>query len=197
MCCAQSLWSVVFTTSYLSQQIASCYWQKKKRNNSPGRRWEIFWQLYRRCQSDGSHWVLCNNVCCSVFVFSFSVLVAGCGVCKRMQPIFQQAATETKGKYVSLLNLPPPPPPPRYCINCLWSAADLLWCLQIRWNVSAVNVWIVSLRNPQAYSLSVFSLAYMKAFFGCISCKTSHKYNTSGTFAPWVLIHQDNNPDGL
>lgn len=30
---------------------------------------------------------------------------AGCGVCKRMQPIFQQAATETKGKYVSLLNL--------------------------------------------------------------------------------------------
>lgn len=27
---------------------------------------------------------------------------AGCGVCKRMQPIFQQAATETKGKYVSV-----------------------------------------------------------------------------------------------
>uniref|UniRef100_A0AAX7UE47 Thioredoxin domain-containing protein n=1 Tax=Astatotilapia calliptera TaxID=8154 RepID=A0AAX7UE47_ASTCA len=26
-----------------------------------------------------------------------------CGVCKRMQPIFQQAATETKGKYVSVL----------------------------------------------------------------------------------------------
>lgn len=33
------------------------------------------------------------------------ILFAGCGVCKRMQPIFQQAATETKGKYVSLLNL--------------------------------------------------------------------------------------------
>uniref|UniRef100_A0A665WHT2 Protein disulfide-isomerase A5 n=1 Tax=Echeneis naucrates TaxID=173247 RepID=A0A665WHT2_ECHNA len=30
----------------------------------------------------------------------FCVAVAGCGVCKRMQPIFQQAATETKGKYV-------------------------------------------------------------------------------------------------
>lgn len=33
----------------------------------------------------------------------FCALVAGCGVCKRMQPIFQQAATETKGKYVRLL----------------------------------------------------------------------------------------------
>lgn len=32
-----------------------------------------------------------------------SLLYVGCGVCKRMQPIFQQAATETKGKYVSTL----------------------------------------------------------------------------------------------
>lgn len=38
-------------------------------------------------------------------VVLFFIWVAGCGVCKRMQPIFQQAATETKGKYVSLLNL--------------------------------------------------------------------------------------------
>uniref|UniRef100_A0A8C9YS92 Protein disulfide isomerase family A, member 5 n=1 Tax=Sander lucioperca TaxID=283035 RepID=A0A8C9YS92_SANLU len=33
-------------------------------------------------------------------VVLFCIYVAGCGVCKRMQPIFQQAATETKGKYV-------------------------------------------------------------------------------------------------
>uniref|UniRef100_A0A8C6LES3 Protein disulfide isomerase family A member 5 n=1 Tax=Nothobranchius furzeri TaxID=105023 RepID=A0A8C6LES3_NOTFU len=35
-----------------------------------------------------------SNLCFPVFT------VAGCGVCKRMQPIFQQAATETKGKYI-------------------------------------------------------------------------------------------------
>lgn len=40
-------------------------------------------------------------------VVLFCIYVAGCGVCKRMQPIFQQAATETKGKYVSQLKLPP------------------------------------------------------------------------------------------
>lgn len=48
----------------------------------------------------------------------FCILIAGCGVCKRMQPIFQQAATETKGKYVSLLNLPP-----AHSVHCLIASA--------------------------------------------------------------------------
>lgn len=38
----------------------------------------------------------------SMITYVVLYFAAGCGVCKRMQPIFQQAATETKGKYVSL-----------------------------------------------------------------------------------------------
>uniref|UniRef100_A0A8C7M357 Protein disulfide isomerase family A, member 5 n=1 Tax=Oncorhynchus mykiss TaxID=8022 RepID=A0A8C7M357_ONCMY len=33
-------------------------------------------------------------------VMSSVIFPTGCGVCKRMQPVFQQAATETKGKFV-------------------------------------------------------------------------------------------------
>lgn len=65
---------------------------------------------------DGKSFDSCIDAVIAAFPIEFSVitsavrfciLVAGCGVCKRMQPIFQQAATETKGKYVSLLSLPP------------------------------------------------------------------------------------------
>lgn len=45
---------------------------------------------------------LCYNFVFDVFLLMF---VAGCGVCKRMQPIFQQAATEAKGQFVSLIYL--------------------------------------------------------------------------------------------
>lgn len=144
MCCAQLLWPLVFTKSYLSQQIAHCELLLTRKKQFPRQTMEIFWQLYRCRQSDGSHWVLL-----------FCVLVAGCGVCKRMQPIFQQAATETKGKYVSLLNPPPTTTPCTlgplsYCISCLWSAAVLLWCLRITRDLSAASVWTVILASGES-----------------------------------------------
>lgn len=72
---------------------------------------------------DGKSFDSCVDAVRAVFPTEFSVItsavsfcisVAGCGVCKRMQPIFQQAATETKGKYVSLLNLLP-----AHLLSCL------------------------------------------------------------------------------
>lgn len=87
----------------------------------------------------------------SIITYVVLYFAPGCGVCKRMQPIFQQAATETKGKYVSLCKCKYMHThthtlgPLSYCINGFWSAAILLQCLQIGWDVSAVKVNIVGL----------------------------------------------------
>lgn len=71
----------------------------------------------------------------------FCILAAGCGVCKRMQPIFQQAATETKGKYVSLHKVSSCSwGPASHGCCCLWSAFA-----GIRWDLSVSNVWMVEL----------------------------------------------------
>lgn len=96
ICCAQSLWSVVFSTSYLSQQPLA----------GDGKSFDIRIHAVKALVTTEFSVITSGVLLC--------VLAAGCGVCKRMQPVFQQAATETKGKYVSLLNLPP-----AHLVNCL------------------------------------------------------------------------------
>lgn len=65
-----------------------------------------FWK-WHLCELWFIHCYICGNRLWMFFInISYTVtslLHVGCGVCKRMQPIFQQAATETKGKYVSAL----------------------------------------------------------------------------------------------
>lgn len=96
------LWSLVFNTSYLSQQIGHCQLLlTKKKERIPladdGKSFDSCIDEVRAMVPIESSVITSVVPCC--------ILFAGCGVCKRMQPIFQQAATETKGKYVSLLNL--------------------------------------------------------------------------------------------
>lgn len=96
------LWSLVFNTSYLSQQRAHCQLLLTKKTTTipladDGKSFDSCIDAVRVMVPIESSVITSVVPCCISF--------AGCGVCKRMQPIFQQAATETKGKYVSLLNL--------------------------------------------------------------------------------------------
>lgn len=144
---------------------------------SPSRWWKIFWQSYRLSYSCQSSVPIEFSVITSASLLC--ILVAGCGVCKRMQPIFQQAATETKGKYVSVLNLPLS----QWAHCCVASpVSDLqpshLWCSRIKWDVSAANVRDVKSAKGTDRPNKVFPA-------GCVSCKD----DLSGTVPDQLLHH--------
>lgn len=90
-------------------------------------------------------------------VAAFGVLVSGCGVCKRMQPIFQQAATETKRKYVSLLtteqNIT------AFLVQCLQTtrvSCDNVDCYF--WQSVSSVLMVLFVLFPGKYRLSIMSL---------------------------------------
>lgn len=173
----QALCSIILSASYLSQQIA--YWELlfTRGEKSPSRWWKIFWQSYRLSYSCQSSVPIEFSVITSASLLC--ILVAGCGVCKRMQPIFQQAATETKGKYVSVLNLPLSQRA-RCCVAS--PVSDLqpshLWCSRIKWDVSAANVRDVKSAKGTDRPNKAFPA-------GCVSCKD----DLSGTVPNQLLHH--------